>query len=97
MILAGDAVKKYEKSVTLKEIAKGISTREGEMIVAVRLDGLMRDLQTPLGNYRTIEFVSSDSEDGRRIYQRSVVFLLITAVHELEPFAQALARIVSGG
>ncbi len=92
MILAGDAVKKYEKSVTLKEIAKGISTREGEMIVAVRLDGLMRDLQTPLGNYRTIEFVSSDSEDGRRIYQRSVVFLLITAVHELEPETEVIVR-----
>lgn len=92
MVAGNEMTKKYEKSVTLKAIARDLRPAKGTFFVAAHVDGLLRDLQTPVGIYKTLDFVSSDSEEGRRIYRRSVVFLLITAVHELYPEAEVIVQ-----
>lgn len=92
MIITKGYEKKYEQSVTLQEIAEEHQHSYEHKIVAARLDNVIRDLQTPVGNYQTIEFIDMSSEDGLNIYRRSVVFLLITAVHELYPSAEVVVK-----
>lgn len=66
-----------------QEIAKEFQSDYASEIVAVKLDNSLQDLQTPVGAARSMEFVELDSEEGYKIYRRSVTFLLIAAVHEL--------------
>ena len=78
--------------MTLLELAQEVQ-KEGELlIVAARVDNVLRDLQTPVGDFHTIELVDTRSEFGRRIYRRSVVFLLIMAVRELYPEAEVVVQ-----
>ena len=69
--------------MTLLELAQEGQKKGEPLIVAARVDNVLRDLQTPVGDFHTIELVDTRSEFGRRIYRRSVVFLLIMAVREL--------------
>ena len=78
--------------MTLLELAQEVQ-KEGELlIVAARVDNVLRDLQTPVGDFHTIELVDMRSEFGRRIYRRSVLFLLIMAVQELYPEAEVVVQ-----
>lgn len=92
MVLTQDCEKKYEKSVTLREAAADYQHLYKYTIVAAKLNNELRDLQTPVGNYEQIEFVDMSSETGLRIYRRSVIFLLIIAVHELYPEADVAVQ-----
>ncbi len=56
------------------------------------LDNELHDLQTPIGTHEQIDFVELDSEMGWRIYRRSVVFMLITAVSELYPDVEVTVK-----
>ena len=69
--------------MTLLELVQEVQKKGEPLIVAARVDNVLRDLQTSVGNFHTIELVDTRSEFGRRIYRRSVVFLLIMAVREL--------------
>jgi len=82
----------YDAGMMLKDIAQEVQPDYAGKIVAARLDSVLRDLQTPVGAYQTIEFIDLSSEDGQRIYRRSVVFLLVTAVTELYPAAEVIVR-----
>ena len=78
--------------MTLLELAQE-EQKEGDLlIVAARVDNVLRDLQTPVGDFHTIELVDMRSEFGRRIYRRSVLFLLIMAVQELYPEAEVVVQ-----
>jgi uridine kinase len=83
--------RKYGKSVTLGEIAKEVQG-DGVPFAAGKLDGILRDLQTPVGGYHTIELIRLDEPSGRRIYRRSAIFLLVIAVHELYPKAGVVVQ-----
>ena len=78
--------------MTLLELAQEVQKKGEPLIVAVRVDNVLRDLQTSVGDFHTIELVDTRSEFGRRIYRRSVVFLLIMAVRELYPEAEVVVQ-----
>ena len=78
--------------MTLLELAQEVQKKGEPLIVAARVDNVLRDLQTPVGDFHTIELVDTRSEFGRRIYRRSVVFLLIMAVRELYPEAEVVVQ-----
>lgn len=67
------------------------------LIVAARVDNVLRDLQSPVGAFHTIELVDTRSELGRRIYQHSVVFLLILAAHEVQPDLSVIVQFTAHG
>ena len=83
MLLNGKEIKEYASEMLVRDVleAEGMDI-EKERIAGVLLDRELRDLQTPIGTYRTLETVSIDTRLGWRIYRRSVTFLLIVAVHE---------------
>ncbi len=78
--------------MTLLELVQAVQKKGEPLIVAARVDNVLRDLQTPVGDFHTIELVDTRSEFGRRIYRRSVVFLLIMAVRELYPEAEVVVQ-----
>ena len=78
--------------MTLLELAQEVQKKGEPLIVAARVDNVLRDLQTPVGDFHTIELVDTRSKFGRRIYRRSVVFLLIMAVRELYPEAEVVVQ-----
>ena len=78
--------------MTLLELAQEVQKKGEPLIVAARVDNVLRDLQTSVGDFHTIELVDTRSEFGRRIYRRSVVFLLIMAVRELYPEAKVVVQ-----
>lgn len=71
------------RPVTLADISRDFQQYHKVPIVAAKVDHVLKDLQTVVEDFEKIEFVDMDSKEGMEIYQRSVVFLLITAVHEL--------------
>lgn len=77
---------------TLAEMAVLEQEKYATPIVAARLDNVIRDLQTPAGEATQVEFVEVNSHPGWRIYQRSVLFLLYTAVHELYTGTEVVAQ-----
>lgn len=78
--------------MTLLELAQEVQKKGEPLIVAARVDNVLRDLQTSVGDFHTIQLVDTRSEFGRRIYRRSVVFLLIMAVRELYPEAEVVVQ-----
>ena len=82
----------YPPERSLQEIRDEFQPQSKRLIVAALLDGLETDLQTPVGNYRRLDWVYLDSTSGERIYRQSVVFLLVTAVQELYPEAEVIVR-----
>ena len=78
--------------MTLLELVQEVQKKGEPLIVAARVDNVLRDLQTSVGAFHTIELVDTRSEFGRRIYRRSVVFLLIMAVRELYPEAEVVVQ-----
>lgn len=67
-------------------------------IVAAKVDNVLKDLQSEVTEYESIEFVDRTTEDGFKVYQRSVVFLMIVAVRELFVDAElTVEHSISGG
>lgn len=73
----------YTKDTTLQKISEDFQNSYKTMIVAAKVDNVIKDLQTHLTKDAKIEFIDMTSEDGIKVYQRSVTFLLIIAVNEL--------------
>ena len=57
-------------------------------IIAVRLNGELRDLYTPLSDGDAIEPVALDSEDGLGIMRHSATHVMAQAVQEIYPNAK---------
>lgn len=62
------------------------------LIVAAKINGEIHDLQTSYVEGDEIRFVTRDSPHGWTIYRRSVLFLLIAAVNQLEKRAEVIAK-----
>ncbi len=64
-------------------------------LVAALINNTVTDLQKPVSEFpeqASLKFIELDSEMGWHIYRRSVLFLLITAAHELSPEAEVVAQ-----
>ncbi len=84
--------RRYPPETLLTKVRDDFQKEGAPVIVAGVLDGVITDLQTPVGNYTSLGLVDFICDDGRPIYRRSVVFLLIMAVQELFPEAEVFVR-----
>lgn len=68
---------------TLEQIAKDYEKKTGKMVLGARLNNSIVELFRPI--YRSVEvsFITLDSQDGMRIYQRGLLFILHAAVRSL--------------
>ncbi|HZK58180.1 MAG TPA: nucleoside kinase [Clostridia bacterium] len=85
IILEGRGSFKYEKGVSLEQIAHDFQ-REGQcQIVGAIVDNKLRELNSVLNEDCYIRLIDSCSPIGSRIYQRSLSFVLMRACVELFP------------
>ena len=73
---------------TLRELAAG-QEKENDIVVAAFVDGELRGLDESVGEGQKPVWVRLSSPEGERIYRRSVLFLVIVAMHELYGAAEA--------
>ncbi len=83
---------RYAPETLLSTVRDEVQPKTEKLIVAGIVDGVVTDLQTPVGDYASLRLVELTSEEGRPIYRRSVVFLLIMAARELFPNAEVTVR-----
>ncbi len=70
---------------TLESLLTGQKSKRGAMIVAATVNNEVRELTFALSEPAEVRFVDMSCEDGLRIYQRSLKFLLIKALHDCYP------------
>lgn len=80
--------RQYDAVVTGLEIAASISPRLAKEAVAVRIDGILKDLTLPVPVDSTVEIVTRTEEDGLEILRHDAAHVLAEAVKELFPETQ---------
>ncbi|MDF2635507.1 MAG: phosphoribulokinase/uridine kinase [Pelosinus sp.] len=78
-------ISRYDSGTTLLEVSKDMQKLYSTPIVAARVDNEISDLQFRVWTDCTIEFLDLHTDSGIKVYQRSLTFVMIAAVHELFP------------
>lgn len=73
---------------TLEEFACVANPDPGVPIVAALVEGELRELGLPVQRDLDVAWIDMASQDGMRIYRRSLTFLLVAAVSDLFPGAR---------
>lgn len=81
-------VKEFEKGVSAFEVAKSISSRFADNVLAAKVDGKTVDLHSSINNDAEIVFLTFDDEEGKEVYWHSSSHLMAHAVQELYPEAK---------
>jgi len=76
------------EGATGREAAGAIGRRLAEAAVAVKVDGELRDLSTPLADGVSLEVITADSNPGRHILRHSASHVMAQAVLGLFPGAR---------
>ncbi|GAK54831.1 putative tRNA synthetase class II with core domain (G, H, P, S and T) [Candidatus Vecturithrix granuli] len=83
--LPDGSVQQVEAGMTAAELASKISSRLGKEALAVKIDGVPRDLSTTLEHDCSVEILTFHSKVGAEIYRHSTSHLMAQAVQELFP------------
>jgi uridine kinase len=75
----------YPRGVRLDSLAKDYATYHTSRIMAARVNNDIRELFKTLNHDATIRFIDMSVEDGARIYQRGLVFILYAAARDFFP------------
>ncbi len=96
--LKDGSVKEYAQGTTALEAAKAISEGLARVACAVKIDGIVADLRTPLTEDCKLEILTFEQEDGKKTFWHSAAHLMAQAVLELYPDVKlAMGPAVSGG
>ena len=85
VLLRGGAPFRIEEGTTLLSLSRHYDKNFRYAIVAAKVDNELRELSFQLEKDCNIEFMDIGTDDGMRIYRRSLCFILIKAVHDLFP------------
>ncbi|MFZ2414330.1 MAG: hypothetical protein WAW16_08960 [Candidatus Cryosericum sp.] len=75
----------YPRGVRLDSLAKDYAAYHTSRIMAARVNNDIRELFKTLNHDATVRFIDMTTEDGARIYQRGLVFILYAAARDLFP------------
>ncbi len=70
------------------QVAEVNGQQASDPIVAALVEGELAGLDLPIGRDAEVTWLHMSSDDGMRIYRRSLTFLLVAVVHELFPGAR---------
>jgi uridine kinase len=77
--------KETEKGTTLEKLMGDLNLEDRPAIVAGKVNNEIRELTYPLMEDCNISFLDLSNADGVRIYQRSLIFLLVKAFYDVFP------------
>ena len=83
--LKGGEIREFEAGILAGDIAKALGAGLYKAACAVRVNGELRDLRTPLESDCTIEILTFEDEAGRRAFNHTASHILAQAVKRLYP------------
>ncbi len=83
-----DDVKEFESGTTAMEIAKSLGAGLFKAVCVCTVDGEIKDLRTEINNDCEIEFLTFDSDEGKKTYRHTASHVLAQAVKRLYPEAK---------
>ena len=86
--LPDNSVLEVEPSTTAIDVAKKISRSLAEETLAVKINGKVSDLNTPLTMDSEIKFLTFDDLDGKEVYWHSSSHLMAHAIQSIFPEAK---------
>ncbi len=82
------SVKEFTQGITGFEIASSISKRLAEDSVAVKIDGIVREMNFPIRENGEIQLLTFNDDEGKEVYWHSSSHLMAHAIEELFPGAK---------
>ncbi|MDZ4722872.1 MAG: threonine--tRNA ligase [candidate division Zixibacteria bacterium] len=83
--LPDGSVRDYQAGTTGYQIAESISPRLAKDAVAVKVDGIIRDLSYPIPQNAPVQILTFDSAEGKEVFWHSSSHIMAQAVQELFP------------
>lgn len=74
-----------KEGMLFDELAKQYQKESGKKVYAVKFNNNIKELFKSITEEGTVEFITLDSMDGVRIYQRGIIFLLDFALSKVNP------------
>lgn len=82
------SIKEYPVGVTGEELAKSISNKLAEDAVAIKINGKIKELYTPITEDAEIRILTFEDEEGKEVYWHSSSHLMAHAIEKLFPGAK---------
>lgn len=82
------SIKEFPAGITGAEIAKSISHKLAEEALAIKINGTVKELTTPIKEDSEIIILTFDDEEGREVYWHSSSHLMAHAIEKLFPGAK---------
>jgi len=83
--LPDGSVRPYDEGTTGYDIARSISPRLAKDAIAVKVDGVVRDLSTPVSENAEVSILTFNDPEGRQVFWHSSSHIMAQAVQELFP------------
>lgn len=77
--------KEFPKGVSLKEAYDGFNIEMPYGVIAARVNNEIESLAQRIYNHKDVEFIDITSNDGMRMYVRSLTFIFMKAMNEVFP------------
>ena len=77
--------REYDKGTTLLKISEDFDDSFSTSIVAADINNDIKDMSTKIEEDCTVEFFDLSTETGFKVYQRSLVFIMVLAARDLFP------------
>lgn len=78
----------FADSAVAFDVAKAIGPGLAKSALAAKINGLLKDLSTPLADNDTVALLTFDSDEGKRVFWHSSSHIMAQAVQELFPEAK---------
>ncbi|NNN19333.1 MAG: threonine--tRNA ligase [Acidimicrobiaceae bacterium] len=85
VVLADGSERKVPSGFTVSQLATMIGKKLGADSVAAKINGILRDLDTVLGNGDQVQIITRNSDQGREVLRHSTAHVLAQAVTDLWP------------
>ncbi len=82
----------YQKGTTLLEISKEFSKFHTTPIVAAIVNNNIKDMSTPVTENCNVDFLDLSTETGFKVYQRSLIFIMVLAARDLFPDGKVIVQ-----
>lgn len=82
------SIKEFDKGVTGFEIAESISKRLVEDALGIKINGVLKELYTPISEDSSVEIVTFENDEGKEMYWHSSSHLMAHAIQSLHPEAK---------
>src|ERR1035437_9710662 len=80
--------REYDKAISAYKIAESISPRLAEDALAVEVDSVVKDLNTPVKKDSAVKFLTFEDDKGKHVYWHSTSHLMAHAVQSIYPEAK---------